>query len=374
MNLAESQLHWDLLGRANPFWAILTGNQKWELDQFLLSGELEIARVVRYVELLGMKMSRQRALDFGCGVGRLTQALCSYFFRVDGVDIAPSMVERARELNRFGDRCAYHVNSANDLRVFRDESFDFIYSNIVLQHIAPEDAKNYMREFVRVLAPDGVAVFQMPSSPTPPGHGALHSAAFRARIRPRCWRVALTAEATTTIHVSVRNASDFSWPSGRDNPDHPPVMLGNHWLDRAGNLICNDDGRATLPADLQPGQEITLPLQITAPSTPGAYTLEFDMVQEMISWFKLKGSRTARVRATVRPKIAPSTSTNGSSAVDVSSDAALAIHVIPKDEVVHEVEIAGGKVVDVAKDGCAAPEWRSYRYCVVKEPTAERPT
>ena len=88
MKLDELQQQWDELGRENPFWAILTGNQKWELDQFFLSGDIEVARVIRYIEKLGLRVRRQRALDFGCGVGRLTQALCSHFYRCDGVDIA----------------------------------------------------------------------------------------------------------------------------------------------------------------------------------------------------------------------------------------------------------------------------------------------
>jgi SAM-dependent methyltransferase len=41
--------------------------------------------------------------------------------------------------------------------------FDFIVSNIVLKHVPPEIACSYIREFLRVLAPEGIAVFQLPS-------------------------------------------------------------------------------------------------------------------------------------------------------------------------------------------------------------------
>ncbi len=50
---------------------------------------------------------KRRALDFGCGVGRLTQALARHFNIVDGVDIAPSMIELANQFNRSGGRCRY---------------------------------------------------------------------------------------------------------------------------------------------------------------------------------------------------------------------------------------------------------------------------
>ncbi|MGB2888943.1 MAG: class I SAM-dependent methyltransferase, partial [Candidatus Acidiferrales bacterium] len=49
--------------------------------------------------------------------------------------------------------------------------FDFIYSSFTLQHMAPRYAKGYLREFMRVLAPGGVLVFNLPSEPA--GHRSL---------------------------------------------------------------------------------------------------------------------------------------------------------------------------------------------------------
>ena len=97
MELAEVQKHWDALERTDPLWAILTEPSKryggWDLAEFFASGERAVAEVMREVDALGrLPLSRRRrALDFGCGVGRLTQALCHYFGSCDGVDIAPSM-------------------------------------------------------------------------------------------------------------------------------------------------------------------------------------------------------------------------------------------------------------------------------------------
>ena len=118
---------------------------------------------MEYVQKLGILQQRGRALDFGCGVGRLTQALASYFDEVVGIDIAPSMVKLAKQYNRFGARCVYRVNGQDNLRVFPDLEFHFIYTNIVLQHMKPEYAKSYIKEFLRVLKPEGVLIFQLPS-------------------------------------------------------------------------------------------------------------------------------------------------------------------------------------------------------------------
>ena len=167
MELKELQKHWNQFGKQDPLWAILTqqdkkGN-KWTPEEFFESGRQEIAGVMEYVQKLGLLRQRGRALDFGCGVGRLTQALASYFDEVVGVDIAPSMVRLAKQYNRLCAGCAYRVNDQDNLRLFPDQEFHFIYSNIVLQHMKPEYAKSYIKKFLRVLKPEGVLIFQLPS-------------------------------------------------------------------------------------------------------------------------------------------------------------------------------------------------------------------
>lgn len=162
--LQDLQSNWDEFGQIDPLWAILFLNKegnKWELDEFFKTGQENVDSVMEYLEKLHVSVSKGRALDFGCGVGRLTQALARYFSLVEGVDIAPSMIELANKFNRYGGRCEYYVNYAADLSMFDDEIFDFVYSNLVLQHLKPELSKNYIKEFLRVLAPKGVLVFDL---------------------------------------------------------------------------------------------------------------------------------------------------------------------------------------------------------------------
>lgn len=96
-------------------------------------------------------------------MGRLTQALADQFDTVVGVDIAESMAAKARELNRHGDRVEYRANAVDNLSIFDDASFDFIYSSISLQHIPPDANRRYVAEFMRLLRPGGIAVFQVPN-------------------------------------------------------------------------------------------------------------------------------------------------------------------------------------------------------------------
>lgn len=166
MDINELKKNWDEFGKTDPLWAILSDSKKrgnkWKLDEFFYTGQSEIDELMKYVESLGIDLQRRKALDFGCGIGRLTQPLANYFTEVYGVDIASSMIELANKYNRFGDRCSYYLNERDDLRLFRDAVFDFIYSNIVLQHMEPAYSKNYMKEFLRILTPHGLLIFQLP--------------------------------------------------------------------------------------------------------------------------------------------------------------------------------------------------------------------
>ena len=70
-----------------------------------------------------------------------------------------------RKFNRHESKCKYILNQTNDLKIFPDNNFDFIYTALTLQHIRPTLSKNYIREFVRTPVPNGLLVFQLPSGP-----------------------------------------------------------------------------------------------------------------------------------------------------------------------------------------------------------------
>jgi SAM-dependent methyltransferase len=172
VDLKNLQENWNAFGRRDPLWAILTHPEKkgkrWKREEFFKSGAHEIEAVVKYATSLRPALKRDRALDFGCGVGRLTQALADHFLETYGVDIAPSMISLAEQFNRQGNKVKYFLNQKNDLILFADNTFDFIYSNIVLQHMEPRYALNYIREFMRIIAPGGLILFHLPSEAIPP--------------------------------------------------------------------------------------------------------------------------------------------------------------------------------------------------------------
>src|SRR5580765_6299613 len=98
-DLERIRTSWDALGRHDPMWAIVSDPAKrgnrWDRDEFFTSGQTEIELLLRLLSDLGLAVSYDRALDFGCGLGRLTQALADHFAHVDGVDVSPEMIRQA---------------------------------------------------------------------------------------------------------------------------------------------------------------------------------------------------------------------------------------------------------------------------------------
>jgi ubiquinone/menaquinone biosynthesis C-methylase UbiE len=166
MSLKRIQKNWTELGERDPLWAVISWpekkSNKWNIDEFFEYGRQEISEIMKYAEGIGLSNHRT-ALDFGCGVGRLSQALAGWFNEVYGVDISSSMIQAANQFNRFETSCHYILNSQPNLGMFKDNFFTLIYSNITLQHMEPVFSKKYIQEFIRVLEPGGLLIFQLPS-------------------------------------------------------------------------------------------------------------------------------------------------------------------------------------------------------------------
>jgi len=157
---------WDELGRTDPFWAVLSSSTKTDNrlqpEDFFATGVTEIESLMEYLDSLGVSTERQKALDFGCGLGRLTSPLTKFFATCTGVDISGSFIELAKKYHAKNTKCTFLVNRSKDLAIFNDNEFDLIYSNIVLQHMRPAFSLNYIHEFLRILKTKGILVFQVP--------------------------------------------------------------------------------------------------------------------------------------------------------------------------------------------------------------------
>ena len=158
---------WENLGSHDPYWAVLSDPEKkggkWDKDEFFESGRTEVDQVMNDLARLCPGLHRGVALDFGCGVGRLSRALSHCFEQVIGVDIAASMLAEARVRNQDFPNIEFIQNTSEGLGIIAEGTVDLVYSNIVLQHMPGDRQAAYIGEFGRVLKTDGVAVFQTPS-------------------------------------------------------------------------------------------------------------------------------------------------------------------------------------------------------------------
>ncbi|HSB29486.1 MAG TPA: DUF1698 domain-containing protein [Pyrinomonadaceae bacterium] len=96
--------------------------------------------------------------------------------------------------------------------------------------------------------------------------------------------------------VRVANTGLVSWPAlSHQGNERGVVHLGAHLLRSNEDEVEWDYARADLSQDMRPGEEVDITLTAQAPTVPGKYIVEFDMVAEHVSWFEDFGSGTLRV-------------------------------------------------------------------------------
>lgn len=136
--MAGSDHNWRLLGERDPYFGVLT-DPRFRKDSiednrhiFFEDGQAFVGYWLGEMERHFGGLPRGRALDFGCGVGRLTLPLSDHFQTVTGLDIAEGMLAEARR-NSTGRPIEYLLSDDDLSRV--EGTFDFVISVIVLQHI-----------------------------------------------------------------------------------------------------------------------------------------------------------------------------------------------------------------------------------------------
>jgi hypothetical protein len=113
--------------------------------------------------------------------------------------------------------------------------------------------------------------------------------------------VPFTAGQTATVPVTITNTGKGVFPTTSSYP----VNLGFHWYTSAGQPAVWDGTRTKLPADLQPGQSVTVNASVAAPSQGGLYGLRFDLVQEGVGWFSTKGVPPTNLSVNVQGPVVP---------------------------------------------------------------------
>lgn len=374
----ELRATWDGLAESDALWAVVTLPEKrhgtWTREELFETGRREFRDVMAYAESLGHPRQRRRVLDFGCGVGRVTQAMApEYFETAEGVDISPRMLELARKFNEGNPARRFHLNLASNLALFEDDRFDLVYSTYVLQHTPPGLIRGYVTEMVRVLAPGGLLLVQLPSERAQGADRPLPEDAFRADLRVDAPpRLAAPGEALR-LTVHVRNTGGAAWPAiGTDGRFH--VALGNHWLDADGAAMAWDDARAYLPRALEPGDETTVDLLTVAPERPGRHILEIDLVQEGVRWFAQAGQEPLRIPVHVRRRLGDILSVKRRRPTrSAAEEIEMGMHGVDVEVMTGWLREAGAELIEV-RDPLAfgsqflARDWVDRCYAVTKSP------
>jgi SAM-dependent methyltransferase len=101
-------------------------------------------------------------VEVGCGFGRMTVVLAERFDRVIALDVSPRMLDLARDAVQ-ASNVDFRLVPGSALEPVEAGIADALVCYLVLQHLPRRDAVlAYLREFARVLAPDGRAFVQLP--------------------------------------------------------------------------------------------------------------------------------------------------------------------------------------------------------------------
>jgi SAM-dependent methyltransferase len=172
---------WDRKARENAMYYISSYRpyDRQDPEEFWRWGE---TLTERYLAESGIPFTgRERVLEIGCGIGRMTRPLARRFAAVVGLDVSEEMVRQAREHLAGFAGVEIRLGSGDDLAGLDDASFDFVFSYLVLQHVPDADiARRYLREAGRVLKPGGWLHVQVNGEPL--GGGPSLAARMRGAI------------------------------------------------------------------------------------------------------------------------------------------------------------------------------------------------
>ncbi|HSW48795.1 MAG TPA: methyltransferase domain-containing protein [Bryobacteraceae bacterium] len=163
---------WNRRAREDANYYVAFGRREQEQAEFEATAADVVRDLTRELRHLGRPADHlaMKALEIGCGPGRVMLPMSRRFREIHGVDISGEMIRQARERLSQSPNAHAHVNSGLDLKGFADESFDFAYSYAVFQHIpSREVVLNYLREAWRVLKPGGLIRCQVNGLEEAPG-------------------------------------------------------------------------------------------------------------------------------------------------------------------------------------------------------------
>ena len=159
---------WNERAREDAHYYVAFGRRDQDDAEFFATAKDLVGELVGQLKRLpeATPGKARRALEIGCGPGRVMRPMSRHFTQIYGVDVSDAMISLAREKLCDIPHAFPYAIGGSDLKLFPDRHFDFVYSYAVFQHIPnAEVVFSYLRETVRVLRPGGVARLQLNGLP-----------------------------------------------------------------------------------------------------------------------------------------------------------------------------------------------------------------
>lgn len=166
--MSDNERIWEFFGENDPYFAVNTISDmrsesidEEKLKVFFESGEDYVKKIWQEIEKHFISgFSPHRALDFGCGVARLTLPIAKRSGETVGVDISINMLEvAAKNADLLKIKNVSFIKGDDELSKLTGE-FDFIHSFIVFQHINPKIGEVIFKKMVGMLSEGGIGVVQ----------------------------------------------------------------------------------------------------------------------------------------------------------------------------------------------------------------------
>jgi len=160
---------WDEIAHENAFYGVLSIEDFEHVDAVDFNRFWDTGRrdVDSFMEMVGLSSASELAMvEIGCGLGRMTHRFAELFRKAYAVEVSSRMLEGAKGYWQHLDNIEWVLGNGEDLHQIENESVDFVFSFMVLQHIPdPNIAVNYIRESARIMKKGASAFLQFRTVP-----------------------------------------------------------------------------------------------------------------------------------------------------------------------------------------------------------------
>ncbi len=162
----ESNKEWRKWGEIDPLFGVASwkgknreGINPWTNEDFYKIGELDWLDFRKHWEMYGV--NKENCLEIGCGAGRMTLQLASFFNKVHAIDISEKILEYAKKYIKKPNIEFYKSNGI--VLPFENNSIYSVFSTHVFQHLdSLSIAREYLKEVARVTKPGGTLMIHLP--------------------------------------------------------------------------------------------------------------------------------------------------------------------------------------------------------------------